>query len=117
MEGRTLGCYAEDSSCGLTLDLESFLRRAERTPGTKKEKHQGPEHGDQELGNESVMGSCSAGCLASLLGHLQNGVNTMMNSASCRCKEENKEAASFMSKYQISLQCPICFWGRVEDNC
>ena len=70
MEGHTVGCYAEDSSCGLTLDLESFLRHAGMTPGTEKEKHQGPEHGDQELGNESVMGPCSAGCLASLLVHL-----------------------------------------------
>lgn len=57
MEGRTVGCYAQDSSCGLTLDLESFLRHAGMTPGTEKEKHQGPEHGDQELGNESVRGS------------------------------------------------------------
>lgn len=65
-----LGCYAEHSSCGLTLDLESFLRRAGMTPGTKKEKHQGPEHGHWELGNESVMGPRSAGCLASLLVHL-----------------------------------------------
>lgn len=56
MEGRTVGCYAQDSSCGLTLDLESFLRHAGMTPGTEKEKHQGPEHGDQELGNESVRG-------------------------------------------------------------
>lgn len=28
----------------------------------------------------------------------------MMGSASCRCKEENKEAASSMSECQISLQ-------------
>lgn len=57
-------------SGGLTLDLEAFLRPPGGTSGPEKEKHQGPEHGDQELGNESVMCPCSAGCLASMLVHL-----------------------------------------------
>ena len=57
-------------SSGLTLDLEDFLRPVGMTSGTKKEKHQGPEPRDQELGDESVTCPCSAGSLASMLVHL-----------------------------------------------
>lgn len=71
--GRPRGSVVEGiqaPSSGLTLDLEDFPKPAGVTPGTEKEKHQGPEHGAQELGNESVMCPCSAGCSASLLVHL-----------------------------------------------